>query len=247
MEYRDFVDRAKIDANLYSAVEEQEPKTLGDRAYRELRRRILEGAFPAGQKLRVEHLRDELGLGATPLREALSRLSAERLVEQEGQRGFRVAPMSLGDLVDITENRVLLETRAVELSVQRGDVEWEAALLAAHHLVARVDKNLRTKDFDIAEREALNTGFHDALMAACDSRWLLEMCRVMYDQHARYRAMALGIIQKRGTLRDVEAEHEAIVKAALARQHKRAASLVEEHVRATATLLEATLADHLAA
>lgn len=225
----------------------EEPKTLGDRAYRELRRRILEGVFPPGHKLRVEHLRDELGLGATPLREALSRLSSERLVELEGQRGFRVAPMSLTDLDDITENRVLLETRAVALSVRNGDVAWEAALVAAHHLVARADRDLRTPDFDFGEREARNSAFHDALVAACDSRWLLELRHVMYDQHARYRTMALGQLQKRGGLRDVGAEHEAIVQAALARQHARAARLVEDHIRATATLLRATLSSHLAA
>lgn len=122
---------------------------------------------------------------------------------------------------------------------------WEAALLAAHHLVAKVDRKLRTNEFDLSEREALNSSFHDALVAACDSRWLLAMRKVMYDQHARYRAVALTETRKRGAVRDVAAEHDAIVKAALARQHRRAASLVEDHVRATATLLKQTLAAHL--
>jgi DNA-binding GntR family transcriptional regulator len=222
------------------------PKTLVEAAYQWLRRRILDGTFAPDEKLRVEHLREASRIGATPLREALSRLAAERLVRAEGQRGFRVAPMSLAELEDVTENRVLLEARAVELSVKQGDLAWEAALLAAHHLVARADKGLRGKGASIEDRERHNAAFHDALVAACGSPWLLELRAILFDQHSRYRALALSLIQRRAEGRDIEREHQEIVDAALARQHRRAAAAVEAHIRATATMLRGRLAELLA-
>lgn len=223
------------------------PKTLVDVAYRAMRKQIIDGSLAAGEKLRVEHLRERLGVGATPLREALSRLTAEKLVHAEGQRGFRVAPMSLSELDDLTDNRVLLEARAVELSVEKGDITWESTLVAAHHALSRADRRLRGKDVDVADWEERNAVFHDALVSACGSPWLLDLREVLFDQHSRYRAMSVNLVRRRGGGRDVGAEHDEIVKAALARQSKRASSLVAEHIRATAVLLRSTLDDHLPA
>src|SRR5690349_20437452 len=83
--------------------------TLIESAYRKLRRDIVEGRFAPGEKLRVEHLKDDYGVGAGTLREALSLLVADALVVSQCQRGFRVAPMSLADFEDITRTRVMLE------------------------------------------------------------------------------------------------------------------------------------------
>ena len=221
--------------------------TLADVAYHALREQILDGRLPAGEKLRVEHLRESIGVGATPLREALSRLSAEKLVNAIGQRGFRVAPMSLAELEDVTDNRVQLECRAVELSVQRGDLAWEAAVVAAHHTVARGDKILRSKGIDVGTWQTHNAAFHDALVSACGSPWLLELRSVIFDQHSRYRALSIAVGQKQPTSssRNLAAEHEAIVEAALARKARRTATLVGEHIRATAVTVRDVLSTHL--
>ena len=74
-----------------------EPKTLAEAAYRRLRRDIIEGIHPPGEKLRVEHLKDHYAVGAGTLREALLLLVTDALVTVQGQRGFRVAPISLDD------------------------------------------------------------------------------------------------------------------------------------------------------
>ena len=71
-----------------------------------------------GEKLRIEHMKDDYGVGGATLREALSLLISDALVVSQGQRGFRVAPVSLEDLADITETRVMLEGEA--LLVHRG-------------------------------------------------------------------------------------------------------------------------------
>lgn len=220
-----------------------EPKTLVDLAYATLRSKIIDGTLGPGEKLRVEHLREQLGIGATPLREALSKLAAERLVRSAGQRGFRVAPMSIEELDDLTENRALLESRAMELSVKNGDVAWEARVVAAHHTITQADKAFAKKKVDVLERERRNEAFHAALISACGSPWLLELRGTLYDQLSRYRALSL----KTGNSRDVAAEHDAIVEAALARQSKKAAQLVADHVRATATALRPVIDRQLGA
>ncbi|MCW5832511.1 MAG: FCD domain-containing protein [Labilithrix sp.] len=212
------------------------PPTLVEVAYRRLREDIIEGRRSAGERLRVEHLREEYGLGATPLREALSRLSSEQLVESIGQRGFRVASMSLDELADITEMRVLLEGQALAQSLARGTLEWEARVVAAHHTLSKLDHALKGGDRpSFSAWEAKNQELHDALVDACGSPWLLRMRRVLYDQHQRYRWMS---IEQKIVPRDVAREHKAIVDAALARDVARACELTAEHIRETARVIE---------
>lgn len=219
------------------------PKTLADAAYARLRQEIIEGHLPAGSRLRVEHLSERYQLGATPLREALSRLAAERLVDAIGQRGFRVAPMSLAELDDITEMRVLLEARAVEESVKRGGLDWEAKVVATHHAIARLDTHFKAGETGFfAEYELRNAAFHDALVSACGSKKLLEMRSVLYDQHRRYRFIALEV---RDPERDIPNEHRLIVAAALERDAARANELVSAHIRQTAVTLRKQLAERL--
>ena len=87
-------------------------RTLIEQAYRQLRDDIIEGRLAPGEKLRVEHLRRHYAVGAGTLREAITRLVSDALVEAEGQRGFRVAPVALDDLEDLTRLRLHIEIEA---------------------------------------------------------------------------------------------------------------------------------------
>ncbi|MCF8168592.1 MAG: GntR family transcriptional regulator, partial [Rhodoferax sp.] len=99
----------------------QAPRTLAEGAYLSLRRDVVCGKLAPGEKLRVEHLKDQYQVGSSTLREALSLLVSDALVTVEGQRGFRVAPISMADLEDVTNTRVMLETEALRQSIRRGD------------------------------------------------------------------------------------------------------------------------------
>ena len=114
------------------------PRTLVERAYLSLRHDVVCGKLAPGERLRVEHLKDQYEVGAGTLREALSLLVSDALVTSEGQRGFRVAPISLADLEDVTNTRVMLETEALRQSIRRGDAQWEAALVASYRLLTEV-------------------------------------------------------------------------------------------------------------
>jgi len=211
-----------------------EARTLAERAYSLIRQDILSGRLQPGEKLRVEHLKQSYVIGASPLREALARLSSEGLVELEGQRGFRVAGASLEELWDITEARVLLEIEAVRKALHAGDDLWEGELVAAFHRLERADQRVKAGAADFEEWEVRNRDFHDTLVSACGSRWLLRLRRQLYDQHERYRRAS---VLRSGRPRDVSNEHRLILDAALARDVVGCCRATADHVLATAVSL----------
>jgi GntR family carbon starvation induced transcriptional regulator len=188
----------------------------GDAAYSRLRSDILGGELLPGMKLKLDALRDRYEVSVNTLRETLSRLAADGLVEAEGQRGFTVVPATLADLIDITETRRLLECHAARLSVERADLEWESRLVAAYHKLSKAEELVANEGDKHAERlERYNREFHIALISGCNSRWLLHFHRMMYDQSLRYRMLAFRV--KDFPRDQSRREHKQILNAALAR------------------------------
>ena len=217
----------------------QSAKTLVEFAYNQIREQILTGKLEAGSKLKVEVLRAQFGVGASTMREALSLLIADALVTAEGQRGFRVAPISLEDLEDISSMRKLLECRALRESIENGSEEWEAGVVAAYHRLSRVEERLYDDPSGTAaEWEVRNRAFHDALLAGCKSKWLHHFHNILYDQAVRYRRMILAAPQ---IGRDVRKEHEEILNAVLKRDADTACALTEDHIERTLSAVSSLL------
>lgn len=220
----------------YRSVQPDAPRTLVERAYLRLRHDIVCGKLPPGERLRVEHLKDEYEVGAGTLREALSQLLSDALVTAEGQRGFRVAPISLADLEDVTNTRVLIETEALRQSIRRGSARWEADLVAAWHLLAMTETRPEGLDPDAYEQR--NKAFHEALISGHDSPWSKYMLGILYRHGERYRNINLRLTAAHATQRDVHREHEEIYRAAIDRQEARAALALESHVRLTLDIVK---------
>lgn len=214
----------------YDVVDGEEPRTLVETAYRRLRRDIIEGVRRPGEKLRVEHLKDIYDVGAGTLREALQLLITDALVVAQGQRGFRVAPISLVDFEDITRTRVLLETEALRQSIELGDDAWEADVLGAFHRLSRAEEKLEGPEAAREEWEMRNRIFHEVLISASPSRWLRHFQTILYRQSERYRRLSLF---NQPIPRDVHAEHEAIVDAAIARDAPAATRILTDHILRT--------------
>ncbi|MCA6124744.1 FCD domain-containing protein [Bradyrhizobium sp. WSM 1704] len=223
-----------------------EPATLGEAAYQRLRADIVAGVLEAGKPLRLEALRQRYGLSFSPLREALMRLQSERLVLSTALRGFSVAPLSREEIRDATETRILIECEALRRSMRVGDDDWEAGIVAAFHAlgrqVERMARNSGTADpADVAALEERHRQFHHALIAHCGSPRLLDMADQLYIETQRYRLPSL-VGQVAGTPpRDVTAEHQQIMDAALRRSDDAAGHLAE-HYRRTAAAIEAAMA-----
>lgn len=207
------------------------PRTLVERAYLSLRHDVISGKLAPGERLRVEHLKDQYEVGAGTLREALSLLVSDALVSSEGQRGFRVAPISMEDLEDLTNTRVMLETEALRQSIRRGDAQWEAALVQSYERLSQTEMDLAESGSDLWERR--NKAFHEALIAGFDSAWSKYLLSILYRHAERYRNIAWHLTAAHNNGRDVHREHEEIFRAAIARQDARAALALEAHVRLT--------------
>ena len=217
------------------------PKTLTDSVYTQIRTDIVDGTLEPDSKLRIEHLKKTYGVGATPIREALSRLSSDGFVHNEGQRGFRVSPISVADLEEITGLRILLELRALRESITNGDDDWEARLVTAFFRLTKAETN---KDEDPAVWEQRNSEFHEALLSACRSHWLLRFYRIIYDQHKRYRAISLEAVNL--ARRNPHEEHQRIYDAALARDADTCCAEIEQHILRTAEISLAFMKEHVA-
>ncbi len=220
-----------------SAASNGEAKTLTDQVYHQIRRDIIEGTIAPDSKLHIEQLKKQYDVGATPIREALSRLSSDGFVITQGQRGFQAAPVSALDLADVTELRIMLEKRALRKSIELGDDQWESRVVATFYQLTKAEQNKDT--IDAEEWEMRNRDFHHALISSCSSVWLTRFYNLLYDQHKRYRNLSLAANAKADTKRDLHAEHQRIFDAALARDADTACAEAEIHIRKTA---EVTLA-----
>ena len=216
-------------------------RTLADESYHKLRSDIINGEFEAGTRLTIAKLQTRYNSGAGPLREALNRLTGECIVTSNPQVGFSVSELSISDLKDVTALRNQMECDALRESIRAGDEEWEASIVAAFYKLAKAHRARPRASFEDVER--YNQRFHDTLVAACPSKWLLRFRRILFDHHKRYRILAFKGVRK--SRRNVEHEHRLIMDATLNRDVATACRHTKHHIRQTMELCEALLTKKL--
>nr|WP_325248147.1 FCD domain-containing protein [Amylibacter sp.] len=205
-------------------------KTTAERAYRLLREDIVSGALAPGQKLKIEMLRSRYDIGSGPLREAMSRLAGDHLVEILGQRGFLVAPFTAQDAREIGDLRKMVEAEALGQSIPIGDGAWEERVITTFHRLERQETGPAQGVEALSEWERLNHAFHEALVAACPSVWLLRTRDSMFKHHERYRRLS----RVRTVLtRDIHTEHRELLDAALDKDVEMAQRVIRLHIEST--------------
>ncbi len=207
------------------------PLTRTESAFLQLRRDVLQGVHPAGEKLKLELLQEQYGLSSSPLREALHRLAQEGLVRADERRGFRAAPMSVDDIHDITRMRLMMDLPALTESMAAGGDAWESEVVAAFHrleiLESRLSDGPVVLDQDWSQR---HRKFHMALLSACPSARLLSLSASLFDQAERYRHLSA---RHRQNARRKSEEHRRLMQAVLKRDAATACAMLEEHIRGT--------------
>ena len=176
--------------------------------------------------LRLDRLKQTYAASVSTLREILNRLSAEGLVLAEAQRGFQVMPVSAAELKDIAALRLFLEKHAIAQSIRAGDLEWEGAVLAAHHKLAHVENRMLKRDSDQPDTwKRYDWEFHRTLVSACGSKALMEAYSAVYEKYLRYLMIALAF-------RDeiTAGEHKLLFECALKRDIATAQGLLEGHI-----------------
>lgn len=210
---------------------ESSADTLSERAAALIQRDILSGRLAPGSRLGIVGLAQEYGLGATPVREGLSRLVSRQLVVALGQRGFRVAPVSEADLRDITCMRIVVEQEALSLAMKLGKDEWEAGIVSALHRMQRfIDRTGSRFTEGTEEFDVLHKGFHTALLAACGSPRLLAAHSDLYDQAYRYRRIMMRKFDNGKTFMQ---SHRDLADYVLARDQRRATAMLATHLQST--------------
>ena len=222
-------------------------RTLANQAQELLRRDILSGTLAPGERLRTKDLQARYGLGLSPLRESLQRLSAEGMVVNDAQRGFAVAPVSVAELRDLTVARTALESTMLPMAMQLGGADWEGDIVAAFHRLSRTPlPNDPAALVDASLWELRHRSFHHALVAGCGSPWLLRLHGQLVDQSERYRKIRiLHHLESQAQVRDVNAEHQAVMDAVLRRDAAQAVALMTQHLVATSDATARLMAPQL--
>lgn len=206
-------------------------------AYAELRADLLACRLLPGTKLNIVDLTTRHGVSLGAVREALSRLTAEGLVIAEMNRGYRVAPVSEAELLDLTSTRIDIEVACLRMAIHAGGVEWESRIVAEHHRLSRTPERVVGDEHRVSDVWAeAHKDFHAALVSACDSPWRLRLRGLLYDQTERYRRLSVPALPQE---RDIAAEHKALMDATLARDEKLAAKLIATHLNATTARVRA--------
>ena len=213
--------------------EEPKGRTRMSGIYELLRRDILECRLKPGMRLRFEELRALYEIGLSPLREALMKLASDGLVVLEAHKGFRVAPVSRSDLLDITFMRKEFDATGIKLSIEKGDDAWEASIVASLHELSKKPK-LGSEGLLDGEWEKRHRAFHLTLVSACGSPWLLHFREQLYDQADRYRRLSVQYLREP---RDHLGEHREIAEATLARDADAAVFLIRRHLDRTIQIL----------
>ena len=210
-----------------------EAVTQSAQAVQALERAILRGELEPGKPLRIQDLSRQFGIGATPLREGLSRLVSRGQVQLISNAGFRVAEISASDLDDILRVRTLVELEALEASIDQGDSKWEAGIVAALHQLRSFESKARNEAEGNQQFDDLHKSFHTSMLAACGSPRLLALHSDLYNQAFRYRMVMLNRVGNHAKVADV---HVELAQMVLDRDKAAATKVLREHIQLTARL-----------
>jgi len=210
-------------------------ETLATATYLRLRLDVIAGMFPFGAKLKIRELCERYGVSSAPMREALNRAAKDGLVDQSEQRGFSVAPLSIDDLDDLLQTRLLLNEIALRRSFEFGGAEWEEQVLVSWHRLSRIPYAPLSID---PAWERAHRVFHRTLISACRAPRIVDFCEHLFDSADRYRFVA----RTNMSLESRPDDHKLITDAVIARQPDEAIAVLKGHFQETADRCRAQLA-----
>lgn len=202
-----------------------EHRTLAEKAFTSLHQAILAGVLKPGVRLPIDDLAESLGMSAMPVREAVRRLGAMGLVENVPHKGARVTELSVADLREVYEARLVLEPLAVYRAVM--------VLTEENAADARIALDaMRTHSVGSVEHWSAHSAFHLGLYAAQGSSWLMRLIQPLWESSERYR-LAAPSRRGVGARRD---EHEKVMKACLDHDPGHAAGELYNHLASAANV-----------
>lgn len=207
--------------------EETQAKIAADRLMSD----IVTGVLVPGGKLRIVELKELYGIGASPLREALSRVTSLGYVTNESRRGYRVATMSQADLADITRARQLVELAMLRESLETRRDDWELGIVSSmEKLRWSVRKFDPAGSLTNAQVALAHKGLHVALVSGCSSPRLIAMQDLLFDQASRYREVMISEVRSGQAFLH---KHESLVGTILEGDPDKALVALSDHLHFT--------------
>ncbi|GGL94911.1 GntR family transcriptional regulator [Nakamurella endophytica] len=211
-----------------------------------MRADILGARLQPGQRLMFADLSERYGVSVGVTREALTWLAGQGLVKVTAHQGYMVTPLSLTDLDELTEARLLIEPIVLRLSIAAGTTEWEARVVASHHVLAKspppvpADASRRVDALD--QWAAAHEAFHQTLFEGCNNERLLKVVQGLAEEAALYRRWSVTLGH---TNPNAAAEHEALRDAAVAGDGEAGAKVLIAHISHTRENLHKYSQEHL--
>lgn len=207
---------------------------LSEQAYWKIREKIVRLELPPGSVIRESDLMEELGLGRTPIREALHRLAQERLVEIIPRRGIFVTPTGLTDLQRLFEVRVVLEGLAARLAAERATDEQ---LRRMEQVLATLPEKAESP-YNYEKLVHIDRTFHHLVYEATHNPFLQDILTTLYALSQRIWHQFLD---RMGDVVPALGKHRAIYEAIRSRDAARAERLLQEHVREFYEMIKAAM------
>jgi DNA-binding GntR family transcriptional regulator len=196
--------------------------SLTDKAYNQIKEWVVRYHLKPGARLHVSDLAHALQMSQTPVREALSMLEKEHLIEREPQKGYRVGTLSMQEIEDLYDLRIVLEVLAVRQAAKRMTASTRGRLSS---ILSEFERFLKTAQ----KQRILERGqdFHVVLLEASGNRPLAEIGRAILDR--------IWVIQNINLLTtdhlfDAHPQHLQILEALDRGDAKKAATLMEKHL-----------------
>lgn len=215
----------------------EKAKLLRERAYVQIRRMVMLGEFPTGQRLAEEHIAEQLDVSRTPVREAFVRLHADRLLNRYADGGYYVAEIDLLDLRDLYELRLTIELRGLQRADTDGVEHDRGALEALRDHWLQIKAAPPEPDGSFIE---LDESFHLALLRSSGNYAMTEMLETI---NARIRPVrTYDFLTEDRILTSID-EHLSIVEATLERNIPLAVERLRDHIGASLDVVEQRAAE----
>jgi len=188
--------------------------------YRQLREEVLSCTIMPGQSLHENELAARFGVSKSPIRDALMRLEADGLVTVQSRKGYRVAPVSVSDASDMYEFRARIEEAVMEIVAESATDEELTSLNRFREPDAWADRGGFI---------AYNRDFHRSVANLCRNKRLRAVALDLIDQFNRFTFISLAVIGPGHYDRPLS-DHIAIIDQLQAREARKAARLVGQHL-----------------
>jgi len=196
--------------------------SLRDQAYSAVKRRIITMRYRPGEYLNEARISDDLGIGRTPVHQALDRLRLEGMVDIIPRKGVIVRPVSLDEVLELIEIRLVNEPYCAALAARRATSEEIAAMQA---VLARTDEHIPTHDLEALMD--LDREFHMGISRAAKNRILAELLLQLHERSLRFWFISLD---DRHHLLQVRREHGEVLQAIAERDSEAAAARIRAHI-----------------